>query len=163
MPTPCLPFCENGDVPRTPRRVRRARPRVAPPPPPPEPVRVLHVNARTVLIDRLEEAVERNVIDLMADDGPADCVAVTTGELALLLLVLFPEEYDAPAGAAAATRTAPGSMSRVEEYARRVREGLALFARGDSRADGAGRGLKIEQRKNGTGPKVVGWCDDDGE
>ncbi len=153
------------------------RPRTAPParpapaaarcrkkkfPKPPAPA--FTSQCRTVLIDRLEAAVEVGTIDLHDDFEPCDQLAITGGEYALLLRLLFPEEYAEPSDvrAPAPTLTAPGSAGRIAEYAERVARGERTYSPGDATAHrAADRGLRIEQRRNGSGVKVVGWDDDE--
>jgi hypothetical protein len=145
-------------------------PPTVPPPPPKRPRprhrrRTLRPSTLTVLIDRIEAALEGDQIDLLSDDAEADQIAITTGELALLLTILFPEEF--PPGERRkprkGTATAPGSEARIAEYAARRAAGLYLYAQGDARADGPGRGVVIVQRANGSGVKVVGWEDETDE
>lgn len=116
-----------------------------------------------VLVERMERAVARGQIDLAPDAEPVEELCITAGEYALLLRILSPEEYVRPERPPArATDTAPGSEERIEAYRRRVERGEALYAPGDATAHGAHeRGLRIEQRGNGTGVRVVGWADDD--
>lgn len=122
----------------------------------------------TVLVDRLEAAIDAGRIDLLGDDGHTPAVEITTGELALLLSILLPEEWPLLTVAAAPTATAPGSKHRIATYAARVEAGESLYhgydacpVRGD--ADGrlvaAGKlALAIVQRANGSGPRVLGWA-----
>lgn len=125
----------------------------------------LSPQCRTVLIDRLEAGVEAGRIRLIAEDmGEPDGLDFTLAEYALLLRLLFPEEYLAPAPkrvrAPAPTGTAPGSAARIAAYAERAGRGQALYAAGDATAHKAhDRGLKIAQRRNGSGVQVVGWDD----
>ncbi len=135
----------------------RAKPKRAPMPP----------QCRSVLIDRIEAATLDGRIELCDEEMPCESLDFTLEELAFLLRLLFPEEYRDPhAGRALppATATAPGSAERIAEYAWRVAQRRAVTVAGDARADRAhDRGLKIEQRKNGSGVKVVGWADEDEE
>lgn len=67
--------------------------------PPRRPAPAINPNARSILIDRVEAAMLAGVIDLMPDNGHrVDTVELTTGELAVLLRVLFPEKGEADAG-----------------------------------------------------------------
>ncbi len=119
---------------------------------------------RAVLIDRLEAAIESGLIDLNDEDMPCESLDFTLAELALLMRIFLPEEYIDPSEAnprPPATRTAPGSAERIAEYAFRLAQKRALFTAGDATAHKAhDPGLRIEQRGNGTGVKVVGWADE---
>lgn len=126
--------------------------------------RTLSPQCRTVLIDRLERAVERGLIDLADDHEHCDELCVTAGEYALLLRLLFPEEYLRPERCDSATDTAPGSADRIETYRQRAARGEQLYHAADATAHKAhDRGLKITQRANGTGAKVLGWAESDEE
>lgn len=124
--------------------------------------RPLSPQCRSVLIDRLELAVERGQIDMTDDHDPVDALCVTAGEYALLLRLLFPEDYVRPERpVASATDTAPGSADRIAEYQRRAARGEQLYHASDATAHKAhDRGLAIAQRANGTGAKVLGWADE---
>lgn len=161
--SPCWNDSPVWPIPSTNRSTPKPKKKRKPKPPrkPPRRELVIGSGVRSILIDRLEHAITTGRIDLMEDDGETPEVAITTGELGLLLVILLGEEYAAPVRAPALTRTAPGSASRIAEYSRRVENGEVLFAQGDSRADGIGRGLRIVQRANGTGPKIIGWMGDE--
>lgn len=121
----------------------------------------LPANARMILVDRLEVAIQAERVELLADDRPADRIAITTSELALLMSILFPEEWPDLRLPSAATGTAPGSAARIAVYRQRVLRGEVIYHAGDARADGPGRGLAIALRANGSGPMVVGWEDEE--
>jgi hypothetical protein len=129
----------------------------------PKPKR-LPAQCSTVLIGRLEAAIASGLIDLCDEDMPCESLDFTLAELALLQRILFPEEYRDPfAGRAKpkASGTAPGSAERIAEYALRVAGRRVLHVAGDATAHKwSDRGLAIEQRRNGTGVKVVGWADE---
>lgn len=119
--------------------------------------------AMVVLRDRLEAAIQAGLIDPVPDDGPTPRLEITTGELALLLHILMPDEYPADPPKPRATATAPGSAKRVEEYARRVAAGQALWnpldpeaVRDDRRGlEGLLRGGRSAQ---GADLSVTGWA-----
>lgn len=123
----------------------------------------------TTMIDRLEVAVAAGRIDLHDDATEESSIAITTGELALLLQILFPEEWPALAPASRGVSTAPGSAARIADYAARASTGEKLYhpldacpVRGDvdGRLVAASRlALLIVQRANGSGPKVEGWAE----
>lgn len=150
---------------RTPAPERRKHRAAKKPPRKPKRCRSTRLSKHccAVLVARVESAVRRGLIDLAPDDEPVEELCITAGEYALLLRILSPEEYVRPERPPArATDTAPGSEERIEAYRRRVERGEALYAPGDATAHGAHeRGLKIEQRGNGTGVRVVGWADDE--
>jgi hypothetical protein len=111
-------------------------------------------------IGRLASAIDAGVLDLVEDDRPADVATLTIGELQKLQNTLFPEEYFTPAVIPPATDTAPGSAARIAVYAERVRTQRVLFTPNDATASdriGIQPGLAIKQRRNGSGPQVVGW------
>lgn len=152
MPASSFTPSPGFDWPPAPRRRARPKKRKRKPP------RVLTAQVRTVLIDRIEAAIAAGLVDLLADGGPTPELQITTGELALLLSILFPEDYPAPRRRAVATTTAPGSEARIAAYAARVAANQSLFAPGDATAHRAhDRGLAITPRGNGVGVKVVGW------
>jgi hypothetical protein len=131
-----------------------------------KPAAKLSPQCRSVLIDRLEAATLDGRIELCDEDMPCEALDFTLAELAFLLeRVLFPEEYRDPTAARVPpppTATPPGSAARIAEYAARVTRGQPTFAVTDARADRAhDPGLRIEQRRNGSGVKVVGWAEDE--
>jgi hypothetical protein len=116
---------------------------------------------RTTLCDRLEAAIESGLIELCDEDMPCESLDFTLNEIALLMRILLPEEYVAPERTPEATGTAPGTAERIAAYAGRVARGESLTAKGDATATGVhARGLKIVQRTNGSGPRIVGWADE---
>ena len=124
------------------------------------PRQLIQSTVRSILIDRIEAAVRSGVIDLHDDPAPTAAIAITTGELARLLEILLPEEYAGPTGQGPPTATAPGSAERIAVYAARRALGQAIANPRDRRADGAGQGVRVVQRSNGSGPRVVGWEDE---
>lgn len=165
--TPCETF--DWTAPPAPA-VKRRRPRPKKPRPKRKPKTrrkaAFTPQVRSLLIDRLETAVESGVIDLHDDAEHCDQLCITTGEYALLLRILFPEDYDEPRGAKkvrapAPTDTAPGSPDRIAAYADRAARGQGLYAKGDARPGMVdGLGLKVVSRRNGSGHQVVGWADE---
>jgi hypothetical protein len=125
---------------------------------------VIPIQCRTVLIDRLEAAVEGGAIDLHDDYEHCDQLAITGGEYALLLRLLFPEDYAGPRKRPAkATLTPPASAERIAEYARRVSDGRPVTSRGDAGAvHPSGKQIVLAERRNGTGLRVVGWGEPEG-
>jgi hypothetical protein len=115
----------------------------------------LRKNLAKVLSARLGAAIDRGQLEVTSLDGR---LVLGTVPLADLLTVLLPEEFpsDRPV-AKTPTDTAPGSDFRIDAYAVRVNRKQAIFHPRDARADGPGRGLKITQRSNGSGVKVLGW------
>lgn len=82
-----------------------------------------------LLIARLQAAVESGVIDVHWEGGyaAASRVCITDGELARLLIVLFPEEhreYVPPRP----TNAPPGTAEKIRVMSERMARGLALFA-----------------------------------
>lgn len=133
------------------------------------PKATLRATPLTILLDRVEAAVQAGVIDVLDDGKPAAEIAVTSAELALLFQILFPEEWPSLAPVSAPARAAPGSAGRIEEYAQRVARGEKLYHPADPcpvRGDGcdgrlvaAGKlALLVAQRANGSGVKVLGWA-----
>jgi hypothetical protein len=135
---------------RKPKRKPRRKARSAIPP-----------QCRTVLIDRLEAAIESGLVRLCDEDMECDALDFTLAELALLQRILFPEEYAGPKRRAGKpTDTAPGSPDRIAVYAARREAGRPISAKGDVGAvHPDGRQLTVAERKNGSGRKVVGWAD----
>ncbi len=116
----------------------------------------------TILIDRIEDAIARDRIALCDEEMPADYLDFTVNELALLLELIFPEEFWAPTAAPAPTLTAPASAERIAVYARRRAARQKLYAKGDAGAvHPSGAQLKLVERRNGTGRRVAGWTDED--
>lgn len=110
-------------------------------------------------MDRIEAAIERGLIQHCPDEMPCEFLDFTTAELAKLYEILLPEEFFEPKKARRATRdTAPASPERIAVYAERQAAGQSITAAGDVgavRRDG--KQLRIAERKNGSGVRVVGW------
>lgn len=142
---------------------RRRKPKRKPAPKPKR-CRVARLSPQccAVLVDRMERAVERGQIDLAPDAEPVEELCLTVGEYALLLRLLSPEEYVRPERPVRRpTTTAPGSEDRIEAYRQRAARGEQLYHAADATAHRAHeRGLRIEQRGNGTGVRVLGWADE---
>lgn len=118
----------------------------------------------SVLSDRLDEAVEAGVIELVDDDGPFQGFAFTLAELAELLRILLREAYTAPTQRPLATRTAPGSDDRIAVYRARAGAGETLWCDHDATAHRAhDKGLRFKERLNGSGVKVLGWEEEEEE
>lgn len=115
-----------------------------------------------VFVDRMERAVDCGIFDLAPDTEPVDSICLTMGEYALLMRLLSPEEYVRPERPVRKpTATAPGSEDRIEAYRQRAARGEQLYHDDDATAHRAHeRGLRIEQRGNGTGVRVLGWADE---
>lgn len=82
-----------------------------------------------VLIDRVQAAVESGVIDVVWEGGATiePVIALTDGELARLMIVLFPEEYrESPL--ATPTKAAPGSSEKIDVLCSRFQRGQSLFS-----------------------------------
>ncbi len=121
------------------------------------------------LIDRIQAAVESGVIDVLWEPGAElePIVALTSGELARLLVVLFPEEHPDP-GAAAGSRTGvggasvvgcaapPGTREKIEVMSERVRMGVACCARVDADMRQARR-RQAERTHGGSRHEVIEW------
>jgi hypothetical protein len=161
MPVSFTPAPSFG--PRTACARTRARPKKKSPKKKGNSARVLTSQVRTVLIDRIEAAIDCGRVGINPEDMASESLDFTLAELALLLRILLPEEYLDPSegrGPASPTRTAPGSAERIAEYAARAAAGRAITVAGDATAHGAhDRGLAISQRRNGSGVRVVGWGD----
>jgi hypothetical protein len=100
---------------------------------------------RRVVTNRLEAAFESGQLEL------------SCGVYAVLLVVLFPEDYAEPPPPTAATDTAPMSADRVEVYAARRADGVGLFRRGDADPEDRPK-FGLSGRKNNNGGLLVeGW------
>lgn len=81
------------------------------------------------LIDRVQAAVESGVIDVVWEGGATvePVVALTDGELARLMIVLFPEEFH-ESRVATPTQAPPGSREKIDVLCSRFQSGLSLFS-----------------------------------
>ena len=104
---------------------------------------------REALIDRVEEATASGVLILDAD------------RMAVLLFVLFPEDFRPPPPPETRATTPPSSAARVTEYAARVAAGESIFRADDAKGD-QGRGMRTRWSQT-CFPKVLGWEDGQGD
>jgi hypothetical protein len=104
------------------------------------------------LIDRIEAGSREGVLD------------ITCEQLGDLLCCLMPEEFQVPP-TPPPTSTPPRSASRIEVYAERVRQGLAIFNQQDA-GDSLNTGLRAIWMGGPNGAYVKDWADkslDDGD
>jgi len=131
---------------------------------PKKPAAKLSPQCASIIDDRIEAAIEAGLIVVCDEDMPCEALDVTIAELALWQRILNPEAYADPSEGrkpAKASGTAPGSADRIAEYAFRVAQRRTVTVKGDATAHGAhDRGLKVVQRANGSGVKVVGWAEE---
>lgn len=92
----------------------------------------------SVMVERVQAAVESGVIDVVWEGGGKveSSVCLTDGELARLLLVLFPSEYGQYLPQFSACSHPPGSDAKIDELAERFSSGVPLFARDEMRVAG---------------------------
>jgi hypothetical protein len=153
--TPCVlfdwPVPAPVPAPAPPRRKKKKRKRNA----------VVPASIRSVMVERLEHAVECELIALCDEDMPCDSLDFTLAEYALLLRILIPEEYEGPTRKPLkrASDTAPASADRIAAYAERRDQGRPLWHPGDPGAVSGGRQLVEVERRNGSGRQVVGWSE----
>lgn len=116
------------------------------------------MRTRQVLMRRMAAAVGRGKASVIEDEGrDASSIAISDAEYALLLTILIPEEYYDPSGKPKPTNTPPGSAERVAVYAERQSSGKPIFCPEDASSVQEHVGVLVEQRGNGTGPRVLGW------
>jgi hypothetical protein len=129
---------------------------------PSDPTQRLGHTVLAELLRRVDAAEAEGLIDFAPDDEPVDAVCITMGEFALLMRVLMPEEYVRPERPVSEpTGTPPGTLARLDVYRQRAARGEQLYHANDATAHKAhDRGLRMEQRGNGTGVKVIGWADE---
>jgi hypothetical protein len=173
MPVPSFVVCELFVWPpppepaQAPAALQGRKPRAKPAAQPkakrrPRPARrVIPVQVRTILDDRLNAAIESGLIELCDEDMACESLDMTLAELALLMKILLAEEYEAPKRKPRkASASAPASDGRIQVYAERRTAGCELYHPKDATAHRAhDRGVQIVQRKNGSGVKVVGWAE----
>ncbi len=85
----------------------------------------------TLFADRISAAVESGIIDVDWDDWQEDGIAITAGELAMILHVLLPEEHPQLQSPAAPTHAAPGTAKKIAEMQMRLAAGESLWHRAD--------------------------------
>lgn len=94
--------------------------------------RIERQKKRALLLHRIEAAIQSGQFDIYDDWDETEHIAITGGELVLLLRLLFPEDYFSPPRAAEPTTTAPGSPARALVMADRISRGQSAFHPGDS-------------------------------
>ncbi len=94
--------------------------------------RIERQKKRALLLHRIEAAIQSGQVDIYNDWKPTEEIAITGGELVLLLRLLFPEDYFSPPLASEPTTTAPGSAARALIMADRISRGQSAFHPGDA-------------------------------
>lgn len=84
----------------------------------------------SILIQRIDASIEAGVLDVQWELSPRaePVVCITDGELARLLMIMFPNDYpDRPFPRPEPTSAPPGSPRKVAELERRATLGLSLY------------------------------------
>ena len=100
-----------------------------------------------VFVERIEAAVERGVLDIIWElrPKPEPTVSLTDGELARLMIILFPDQYPDELGRPQPTQAPPGSRRKVAEMRQRAARGVAICDPRDATLNGLTPSNKITQ------------------
>lgn len=102
---------------------------------------------QSVAIERIHAAIESGTIDVMWESQSVEeSVTLTDGELARLMIIMFPEDYpERPFPKPTPTTAPPGSPRKIAELSRRLRDGLSLFHSADADMNKAKSGGVVTQ------------------